>query len=255
MKKIHDNYYQICKFCHKKLDIDKSNPIKTYCNKDCHNKDRKNCRPKDKSIRLYMEIKNGEQIIHKIQYEKNITICKFCNKEFKTYRNDLYCSMICRINDVSDKVTIKCKECGKDFLVISSYKNRFAYCSKECKLKQSMKYNTGVPFLHKNQYYQCFDENLKRIAYHRYLMQKHLGRKLLLKEHVHHIDNNKFNNSIDNLTIISPEEHTRLHHSTPNKLSTYTCIYCKKDFTGNSNRERKFCSRSCTALFNIKYHI
>lgn len=44
---------------------------------------------------------------------------------------------------------------------------------------------------------------------HRYLMEKKLGRKLLRSEHVHHIDGNKHNNSLDNLIVLSDAEHGR----------------------------------------------
>ena len=53
--------------------------------------------------------------------------------------------------------------------------------------------------------------------YHRYVMEKHLGRKLLNTEHVHHIDMDKLNNNISNLWITSLRGHLDSHHST-NKL-------------------------------------
>ena len=46
---------------------------------------------------------------------------------------------------------------------------------------------------------------------HRYVMEQHLGRKLLHNEIVHHIDENKSNNNISNLQIMSKSEHSKLH--------------------------------------------
>lgn len=49
------------------------------------------------------------------------------------------------------------------------------------------------------------------VAEHRYVLEKHLGRKLERSEIVHHIDHDGLNNSIDNLQIMTQTEHTRLH--------------------------------------------
>ena len=57
----------------------------------------------------------------------------------------------------------------------------------------------------------CAEKN-KRMPYHRYLMEQTLGRKLLRTEHVHHIDGNKENNSLENLVVMSKAEHAKLHH-------------------------------------------
>ncbi|WP_412095795.1 HNH endonuclease [Bacillus haynesii] len=49
------------------------------------------------------------------------------------------------------------------------------------------------------------------ILEHRFVLAEHLGRPLLDCECVHHKDENKLNNSIDNLEILSKSEHTKLH--------------------------------------------
>ena len=46
---------------------------------------------------------------------------------------------------------------------------------------------------------------------HRTIMEEHLGRKLTKNEIVHHKDGDKHNNSIDNLQIMSRQEHSRMH--------------------------------------------
>lgn len=57
------------------------------------------------------------------------------------------------------------------------------------------------------------DDNGKRIFIdeHRFVMEKHIGRKLNKNEIVHHIDGNKSNNNINNLQIMSKKEHRILH--------------------------------------------
>jgi len=51
-----------------------------------------------------------------------------------------------------------------------------------------------------------------RVKKHRWLIEKHLGRKLLPEEDVHHKDGNKLNNDLSNLEVIMHGEHTRLHN-------------------------------------------
>jgi len=48
-------------------------------------------------------------------------------------------------------------------------------------------------------------------AEHRYLMEKHIGRKLEKAEIVHHIDGDKLNNDISNLKIMNRSSHQKLH--------------------------------------------
>jgi hypothetical protein len=50
--------------------------------------------------------------------------------------------------------------------------------------------------------------------YHRYVIEKHLGRKLLATEHVHHIDMDKTNNKLSNLWVCDHTDHLAAHHST-----------------------------------------
>lgn len=62
-------------------------------------------------------------------------------------------------------------------------------------------------------YYMLYDGvNFQRSkAEHRYVIEKDIGRELETKEHVHHIDENKLNNCLSNLQVVSPSEHRKIH--------------------------------------------
>lgn len=55
--------------------------------------------------------------------------------------------------------------------------------------------------------------NGRLIDEHRLVMEKHLGRKLSSNEVVHHIDGDKTNNDIDNLQVMTRQEHALLHEA------------------------------------------
>ena len=97
-------------------------------------------------------------------------------------------------------------------------------------------------------------------------MEKHLNRKLLPTEDVHHKDHDVTNNTIDNLEIVDHVQHCTQHAQKYIKYTkdiTVTCLFCGKQFTltpkqqrtHNSNLSRKipklgpFCSRTCSGKY------
>lgn len=121
--------------------------------------------------------------------------------------------------------------------------------------------------------YECKDgrvrvylkDTKKVMSYPKYLVEKEYGIKLADNEQVHHIDENTLNNDINNLEILTFEEHLQLHAEENRKYydKYMICPVCGKrflwtakqqsDFYRNINRkDRKsrntttpYCSREC----------
>ena len=120
--------------------------------------------------------------------------------------------------------------------------------------------------------YRCKDGRMrvyikgsqKVISYPKYVMEKYLGRKLKDNEQVHHKDGNPLNNDIDNLEVLTFEEHLNVHADENRKYydKIMVCPWCKKEFiwtakqqsyfhrNKNKNRSTKpFCSKSCAGKY------
>jgi hypothetical protein len=64
---------------------------------------------------------------------------------------------------------------------------------------------------------------------HRRVVEQALGRKLSPNEHVHHLNHVKLDNRAENLMVVSPAEHTRIHKRLPeNTDSTKWCPQCRE---------------------------
>jgi hypothetical protein len=125
-------------------------------------------------------------------------ICKGCGVKFEGRKGRKYCSVPCarKYNykkSYKTKVVVKkCLYCDKEFT--TNKKNR-KFCSKVCGCKN--RYKKKAP----NRYIQMVLDNGRRITEHRYVMEKHLGRKLKSTEVVYHVDLDTTNNNIDNLFL------------------------------------------------------
>lgn len=120
-----------------------------------------------------------------------------------------------------------------------------------------------MPHISKEGYkYICIKQDGKTKSYleHRWLMEQKLGRKLHTDEVVHHINENKLDNRLENLEIISRKDHSS-HHAKEKELYTGVCSECQKSFVkdardvrGNLKKGKvgPFCSRECAGRYSQK---
>ena len=70
---------------------------------------------------------------------------------------------------------------------------------------------------------------------HRYIMYEHMGRKLNDDEVIHHINENKTDNRLENLQVMTRKEHTILHHKNK-KRNIQTRIKISKALKERNNK-------------------
>lgn len=97
-----------------------------------------------------------------------------------------------------------------------------------------------------------FNGSRTSTSYARYLMSCHLERYLKEDEHVDHINDDKLDDRIENLQILSPEENAR--KSATRSMVEMICPVCGNKFTKEYrqtnmgkglDRNYQACSRSC----------
>lgn len=92
----------------------------------------------------------------------------------------------------------------------------------------------------------------KKVRAHRWIMEQALGRKLRQDEHVHHKNGNPLDNRIENLEVLDPKQHMRLHKQQyPDEKS---CVRCGAKFIVNPRKRKrnKTCSKSCAQSLRVE---
>lgn len=158
--------------------------------------------------------------------------CQECSKE--VYRtpcevNKKYCSIRCKSTFLNKKrgrcdgKIVKCSVCNKDkYFNPKDLLNRknldLFFCSISCRFaaQKSGLLKNGLEKPGKepkdNNPYIVKQVNKIRQKEHREIMEKHIGRKLLKEEHIHHVNGDPKDNRIENLMIVSQSEHMKLEY-------------------------------------------
>lgn len=102
----------------------------------------------------------------------------------------------------------------------------------------------------------------RTVSYPKFLFETHHQRFVKDGFEIHHKDENPLNNDITNLEEIEKKTHVKNHglqqDNKYEKIKIFKCLFCKKDFSMNRNKQRNFnhnqkqgktgpfCSKSCS---------
>lgn len=129
-------------------------------------------------------------------------------------------SALCRACRFPSHGIGECEQCGESF-----ERSRAAQlcCSGPCASRRNArvreqltgprnpKYNGGLSFNTVLGRWVIVCRDGSQVYFARAVMQAHLGRALADNEHVHHINRDKTDDGIENLQVVSNEEHAHMH--------------------------------------------
>lgn len=145
--------------------------------------------------------------------------CTFCNnefeKQFSLLRKNNYCTKECSYLASRNRIKCRCANCGETFLKrrssLDNSKSGLFFCNRACKDKaQSIEGN--CPEIRPNHYnngsgsyraraFRKLDKKCAKCGFSK-------NQKIL---QVHHKDENRNNNELENLEILCPNCHAEIH--------------------------------------------
>ena len=144
-------------------------------------------------------------------------------------------------------VLVICECCEREFSVKPKRVRRgVRYCSMECRRRHQY---TGR-FV-RSDGYVAVRVGAQFQLEHRVIMEAHLGRRLDTREHVHHRNEIKHDNRLENLEVLSVGDHASEHHpgAQPAKWTERECPSCGGVFrrlrVALERNPNAFCSRAC----------
>lgn len=156
----------------------------------------------------------------KSEKERKYIVCPICGVTFRKKRStNVYCSNKCANIARKKSVFVECDNCGKQIEKPQCHIKEHNFCSTECRNEwyakhavgeNASRWNGGIYHTSEGYLFLRQDDGSYK-AEHRIVMEKELGRELTSDEIVHHIDENKTNNSIDNLIVLTRAEHAKIH--------------------------------------------
>lgn len=186
----------ICKVCGKATKYKYKSWVKECCSYKCSNTLKWNKREKEKTKKHNCLICRKEFYIPLSDHRlKQGTIIKYCSRE-------------CMGIGMRTRQLIKCKYCEKEF---ETTRNKF--CSHKCAIEHK-KENYNHKTYKENGYNVLFINGYNKkgnVKEHRLIMENHLKRKLKPNEVVHHINEIKTDNRLENLKVMTISEHSKYH--------------------------------------------
>lgn len=155
-------------------------------------------------------------------------VCLNCGKTFRVEPcvvrggGGLYCGQPCfwEHKRKQNCTEMTCRHCGATFAVknYSVARGEGVYCSRKCYLADLPP--RGKEHAHKHFHKDCGrwyrhwldDDGVQRLTTNARWEWEMANRPLGPLEHIHHIDGDRTNDSLDNLMIIGPSEHAVLHN-------------------------------------------